>query len=262
MLLTRIRTLQPLIHNITNYVAMPFNANALLAIGASPIMAHAIEEVDAIVQLAQALVINIGTLDVHWLASMTRAMQAARKKSIPIVLDPVGAGATSFRTNSIITLCDAVSPDVIRGNAAEIMALAGESLVESKGVDSMYASVAAYSAGKQLAERYQCLVVVSGERDFIIHTEKTRVVENGLPIMSRVTAMGCTATAVIGAFCAVESDYFLASTMAMVVMGIAGELAGGLSNGPGSFQMQFLDALYNLKEEDISTRMKLQEFVR
>ncbi len=262
MLLTRIRTVQPLIHNITNYVAMSFNANALLAIGASPIMAHAVEEMDAIVQLAQALVINIGTLDVNWLASMTQAMQAARKKSIPIIVDPVGAGASAFRTDAVLALMNNVSPDVIRGNASEIKALAGESLAESKGVDSLYASEAAYAAGKHVAERYQCTVVVSGAQDFIIHAEKTHVIENGVPLMSRVTGMGCTATALIGAFCAVESDYFLASTSAMLVMGVAGELAGLLSHGPGSFHMQFLDTLYTLKEEDITDRMKLTDYVR
>ncbi len=257
--LARIRHLQPLIHNITNYVAMPLNANALLAVGASPIMAHALEEVAAITQLAQALIINIGTLDTHWLSSMHTAMRVAKEQSIPIIIDPVGAGATPFRTQAVFSLLETALPQVIRGNAAEIMALAGQPLLKSKGVDSAYQSEKAYCAGKQLAERYNCTVVISGQQDFIINAQETYRIENGVALMRQVTGMGCTATALVGAFCAVHCNYLLAATYAMAAIGIAGELALTLANGPGSFQVQFLDALYHLPATEIACRLKLKQ---
>jgi hydroxyethylthiazole kinase len=256
--LMQIREQQPLIHNITNYVAMSLNANALLAIGASPIMAHAPEEVTDIVQLAKALVINIGTLDRDWLSSMSLAMQTAKEKSIPIVIDPVGAGATSFRTQAVLGLLERVAPQVIRGNASEILALAGQPLGVSKGVDSVYQSETACEAAQQLAKSYGCTVVVSGQQDFIIDHDNTYIIENGVELMRYVTTMGCTATALVGAFCTVGKDYALAATYAMAVMGIAGELALLTSQGPGSFQANFLDALYRLQEAEILARLKLR----
>lgn len=257
--LARIRQLQPLIHNITNYVAMSLTANALLAIGASPVMAHATEEVIDMVQLAQALVINIGTLDTSLLKSMRTAMQTAREKALPIIIDPVGAGATPFRTQAVLGLLETATPQIIRGNAAEIMALAGQSLTESKGVDSLHQSNKAYRSGQQLAKHYGCTVVISGQQDFIIHPQATYRIENGVALMRQVTAMGCTATALIGAFCAVQSDYLLAAISAMAVMGIAGELAYAQAEGPGSFQAQFLDALYYLEAKDIAQHLKLTQ---
>ena len=255
--LARIRNSQPVVHSITNYVAMSFNANALLAIGASPIMAHAVEEIAAVIKLARALVINIGTLDTSWLKSMYSAMEAAKQKAIPIIIDPVGAGATPFRTQTALELCETIAPQVIRGNAAEIMALAGQSLSISKGVDSIYQSETALSAGKQLAKHYDCVIVISGKQDFIISTNSTYIVENGVALMQKVTGMGCTGTALIAAFCAVQTDYALAATSAMAVMGIAGELACPSAKGPGSLQVQFLDTLYHLQTEDIVQHLKL-----
>jgi hydroxyethylthiazole kinase len=244
--LAQIRHARPLVHNITNYVVMQSTANALLALGASPIMAHALEEMEDITQISNALVINIGTLDSHWLPSMRLAMQIAKARALPIILDPVGAGATRFRTQAVLELIEAVPPNVIRGNAAEILALAGEVLSNSKGVDSQYQSDAAYDAGRQLADRYQSVVVISGAQDLIISSQGCYTVSNGVPMMSQVTGMGCTATALIGAFCAVNSDYFFASTFAMAVMGLAGELAMQNAAGPGSFQVNFMDVLFNL----------------
>lgn len=255
-LLMRVRETRPLIHNITNYVVMQLTANALLAVGASPIMAHAIEEITAIVQNSGALVINIGTLDSYWLNSMTVAMRAAQVNEIPIVLDPVGVGATSFRTEATLQLLDSVGPQVIRGNAAEIMALAGENLAQSKGVDSTYQSDAAQNAALKLAQRYACVVVISGVQDLIVNQQHVMIVDNGDAMMNRVTGMGCTATALVGAFCAIEPNYFLASTAAMAVMGIAGELAQNAA-GPGSFQVNFLDALFNIQELHIKKQLKL-----
>lgn len=259
--LTRMREIQPLIHMITNYVAMSFNANALLAVGASPIMAHAAEEVADIVQLAQALVINIGTLDRPWLDSMHIALRAAAERKIPIIIDPVGVGATPFRTQAVLSLLETASPQIIRGNASEIMALAGQGLLRAKGVDSVYQSEVAYQAGRELAERYRCVVIISGEQDFIIHPKACYKIGNGVSLMRQVTAMGCTATALIGAFCAVETDYIMAGVCAMAIMGIAGELAYALAQGPGSFQVHFLDALYGLQAQDITHHLQLTRMI-
>lgn len=256
--LMRIKTTQPLIHNITNYVVMSLNANALLAIGASPVMAHAIEEVADFAKLAQALIINIGTLDSSWVRSMQTAMEGASPK-IPIIFDPVGVGATHFRTKTAQQLLTHVAPQVIRGNAAEIIALAGSSLKNSKGVDSTYQSSEAYEAAKILSAHYNCVVIVSGAQDFIISKDMTYFIDNGHAIMSKVTGMGCTATALIGAFCAIESDYFTASVYAMAAMGIAGELAAIEASGPGSFQVAFVDQLYHLSEQDLSKFLKLTQ---
>ncbi|CAM4380155.1 MAG: Hydroxyethylthiazole kinase [Legionellaceae bacterium] len=257
--LTQISNSQPLIHNITNYVAMPFIANALLAIGASPIMAHAIDEIEEIIQMAKALVINIGTLDNYWLQSMLLAMETAKTIGIPIILDPVGAGATHFRTEATLKLINKNPPQVIRGNAAEILALGGHLLTYSKGVDSLYQSEQACEAAKELAKQYGCTIVISGKEDFIINPTMYYKIANGIPLMTKITGMGCTATAIIGAFCSINSDITLASTYAMAVMGIAGEIAAKQAVGPATLQMHFIDTLYNLKEIQIREYLQLTQ---
>jgi hydroxyethylthiazole kinase len=254
--LEAVRAANPLIHNITNYVVMQQTANALLALGASPVMAHASEEIQEMVQLAKALVINIGTLDREWITSMQQALVAAQIRRIPVVLDPVGAGATTLRTQTAHALLNLGSISVVRGNAAEILALAG-SAIKSKGVDSQYNSNAALDAAMALAEKYQCVIVISGKRDFIISSEANYFVDNGHHMMSKVTGMGCTATALIGAFCAVNEDFLSASTYAMAVMGIVGEMAIIDARGPGSFQAQFIDHLYNLRPDNMTASLKL-----
>ena len=255
--LNLIHKVSPLVHSITNFVVMEQTANALLALGASPIMAHAIDEVSEIVVVSKALVINIGTLDQVWVESMRQAMRIAKEYSVPIILDPVGAGATTFRTETVLSLINEIAPDVIRGNAAEIMALAGES-IDSKGVDSQYDSFEAEEASSLLAKRYSSVVVVSGEKDWITNASERHSVQNGVPMMAKVTGMGCTATALIGAFCAVNPNYFFAAAHAMAVMGIAGEEAFVHSEGPGSFKNCFIDQLYSLNESGIERRLKVE----
>ena len=254
--LTSIRETTPLIHNITNYVVMNNTANALLALGASPVMAHALNEVEEMVSLAAALVINIGTLNDDWIAAMERAMLFAKQLNKPIIFDPVGAGATTYRTKTTKKLLNIATPTVIRGNASEIAAIANQNIT-TKGVDSTQNSQTVVTVAQSLANLYQCTVVISGAVDFVVSTERIFQIENGHPLMSKVTGMGCTATALIGAFQAVNSDATLAATHAMAVMGIAGEIAAEKSAGPGSLQINFLDTLYNLKVEDIADRLKL-----
>jgi hydroxyethylthiazole kinase len=255
--LKEIRTKAPLIHNITNYVVMNLTANALLALGASPVMAHAAEEVEDMTQLASALVINIGTLSPPWVEAMFKAGQAAGKRGLPVVLDPVGAGATPFRTSTARKLLESFPVAVIRGNGSEIKALV-HSGTKTKGVDSLEASEGAVLAARELVEKYNCVVSISGEKDFIIGKDRVIVVENGHPLMPRVTGLGCTASALTGAFAAVNHDYVEAAAAAMAVMGICGELAATRAEGPASFELHFLDWLYRLNYEEIEARLKFE----
>jgi len=250
--LQKVRDHAPLIHNITNFVVMNNTANALLSIGASPVMAHAVEEVAEMSALASALVINIGTLSQEWVTAMALAMTAAKQKGIPIVFDPVGAGATAYRTRICHSLLDQTTPTVIRGNASEIMALAGD-CVQTKGVDSSAAATDAENAALALAEKYGCVVCVSGAVDLITNGNQTTRVHNGHPLMPKVTGLGCSATALIGAFCAISEDVLAATSHAMTVMGICGELAAEQAAGPGTFQVHLIDAFYNLNAEQIET---------
>lgn len=251
--LQKVRANAPLVHNITNFVVMNNTANALLSIGASPVMAHAVEEVAEMTSLASALVINIGTLSQEWIKAMGMAMAAAQKKGIPIVFDPVGAGATEYRTRTCLNLLDQVAPTVIRGNASEIMALAGD-CVQTKGVDSSAAASDAENAAMALAEKYACVVCVSGAADLITDRRRTTQVRNGHPMMPKVTGLGCTATAMIGAFCAVNNDTLAATSHAMMVMGICGEIAAAQAEGPGTLQIHIIDAFYNLNAEQIEAQ--------
>lgn len=253
-----IRQKSPIVHNITNYVAMNNTANALLAIGASPVMAHAQEEVEEMVNISSTLVINIGTLSKPWIYSMFKALRQARKNSIPIILDPVGAGATNYRTQTARELINTEPPAIIRGNASEIMALYDDKS-KTKGVDSAAVSDAAISIAQKLSETHKCVVCISGATDYIVDKNKILKVKNGHPLMTKVTGLGCTASALCGAFAAVEKSPFAATVKAMAVMGIAGEMAAAVASGPGSLQTHFLDCLYGLSEKDISRRLKIED---
>jgi hydroxyethylthiazole kinase len=251
-----IRRIAPVVHSITNYVVMNNTANALLALGASPIMAHAEEEMAEMVAISAALVINIGTLSSAWIRSMFAAAEHARKRAIPIVLDPVGAGATTYRTSTARDLINAARPCIIRGNASEVMALVSDS-VRSKGVDSQDPASAALSAARNIHQTFGSTVCISGETDYIVGEAGLIQVRNGHPMMTRVTGLGCTASALCGAFAAVETDPMRAAAQAMIVMGIAGEMAAEGAHGPGTLQVRFLDALYCLTQQDVEGRIRL-----
>lgn len=249
--ITAVRTHSPLVHNITNYVVMNNSANALLAIGASPVMAHWVSEMEGMTAIAGALVINIGTLDDKWIDGMLAAGKAADKRGIPVVLDPVGVGATVQRTEAAMKIIGQCHPTIIRGNASEIMALV-DAEVRSKGVDSSASSDDAVESAKRLAADTGAVVVISGETDYITDGTEVNTVEGGNPIMTSVTGMGCTATAIVGAFAAVVKDPMVAATAAMAVMSLAGERAAEYSRGNGSMQVNFLDELYNLRSLDFA----------
>ncbi len=253
-----IRAKSPLIHNITNYVVMNNTANALLAIGASPVMIHAEEEVEDMVAIASALVINIGTISPPWVRGMFKALAKAQSRGIPVVIDPVGAGATPYRTATVHDLIRAGQPTILRGNASEILALMDDRL-KTKGVDSTAASDEALYAAQSISKTCQCTVCVSGAVDYVVEGKRLVKVANGHPMMPKVTGLGCTASALCGAFAAVDQDSLTAAAKAMAVMGIAGEIAAEKSPGPGSLQMHLIDALYRLTKEDIERRLKVED---
>ena len=257
--LARIRERTPLIHNITNFVVMNDTANVLLAFGASPVMAHAVEEEREMVAYAGALVLNIGTLDDRWIEAMLIAGEEANARGIPVVLDPVGVGATQLRTTTTERIRSGVKVAVVRGNAAELAAIAG---IEAKirGVDSV-ASGDPASAARLAAARFGGSAVVSGAVDYVSDGSRLAEVRNGHPLMGRITGSGCMATATVGAFLAVEPDPFLAATEAMIAFGIAGEIAAERSGGPGTFRAQLMDAAAALDEATIlaRTRASVQE---
>lgn len=253
--LNAVRSKSPLVHNITNYVVMNNTANGLLAIGASPVMAHSLEEVADMASIASALVINIGTLEPAWVEAMLIAGKTALAKGTPIVFDPVGAGATPYRNRICTQIIDECKPSIIRGNASEIIALC-DSNVQTKGVDSTDSSDSALDSAKLLAKQTGAVVVISGQTDYITDGTRVSTVENGNPMMARVTGMGCTATVVVAAFAAINPDMLQAATHGMAVMGVAGEIAATKSSGNGSLQVNFLDELYNLNGEVIKSNIK------
>ncbi|MDY0219981.1 MAG: hydroxyethylthiazole kinase [Desulfobacterium sp.] len=254
--LQTIRQTSPLIHNITNYVVMNNTANALLALGASPVMAHAVEEVEDMVNLAGALVLNIGTLSPAWVEAMFKAAKKAGEKGIPVILDPVGVGATPYRTRTALDLARETHPSIIRGNASEIMALA-QAGATTKGVDSTSSSDHALESARNLTVEFDTVVCITGRIDYIVDKDQQTIeVTNGHEIMPRVTGLGCTATALCGAFSAVNSDFPKAAAHAMAIMGIAGEMSGKTAKGPGSFQVGFIDALYRISAQEIGHHLK------
>jgi len=255
-LLKRIREQKPLIHHITNMVVMNDTANITLAIGALPVMAHAIEEVEEMVGLASALVLNIGTLDTASIESMLRAGKRANQRGIPIILDPVGAGATRLRTETALRLLQELRIAVVRGNAAELAALVGIA-AETRGVESIAVAAEREDVASQAARAFSCTVAITGARDIIISGERRAYVENGHPLLAAITGSGCMATSLIAAFLAVTPDYWSAAIAGLVSMGVAGELAAQKAGGPGTFRSHLLDAVAALDGAMLAHRQKV-----
>jgi hydroxyethylthiazole kinase len=256
-----VRAQRPLVHSITNLVVMNYNANFLLAMGASPVMAHAHEEVCDMAAIAQALVLNIGTLEPYWIESMRKALEIAAKRGIKSVLDPVGAGATSYRNQSIQALLNQAMPSVIRGNASEIMSVAG-SAVQTRGVDSGAAVTDALQPARDLARQTGGVVCVSGEVDHVLDADGRHAsLSNGHEWMTRITGVGCSATALVGAFCAVQPDAWRATVSAMAYLGVVGEVATQkvqeLGGGVGSLQIALLDELQLLDQAIFDSHIKM-----
>ena len=237
-----LRQARPLVHNITNYVAMSVAANALLALGASPAMVHASEEVEDFVAIANALAINIGTLSAPWVASMKLAAAKATGLGKPWVLDPVGCGATPYRTRTSAELAG-MGPAIIRGNASEIMGLAGAAGAGGRGVDSTAGSDAAVEAARLLANTTGAVVAVTGETDYVTDGASIIAIAGGDALMPLSTALGCALTACVAAFAAVRPP-LEATTAALAVYAAAGGEAASRCRGPGHLPAELCDALY------------------
>jgi len=256
--LATVKTEKPLIHNITNFVAMNCTANALLAMGASPVMAHAQKEVEEIVSRAGALVLNIGTLNENWIVSMLKAGKKASQQNTPIVLDPVGSGATKLRTKTAKKIIDEIRISVIRGNASEILSLGHENF-QPRGVEAVHAVEEAAQTAKSLAEELKTTLAITGPVDLVTDGNRVLRVANGHPLMGYVTGTGCIASAAIGAFISVDDDPVSAAATALAFLGLAGQVAGKKADAPGSFMVQILDALYKITPDELEKGCKIEE---
>jgi hydroxyethylthiazole kinase len=254
--LRELRERKPLIHQITNYVVMNETANATLALGALPVMAHARQEVEEMASAAGALVLNIGTLSEPWIESMLLAGRAATG---PIVLDPVGAGATGYRTETAQRLLDELEIAVVRGNAAEIATLAGRE-AEIRGVESIGADESPADLASEAARRLGTAAAVTGPTDYVSDGDRVIAVSNGHELMGTVSGTGCMATAITGAFLAIKPNAPIeAAAEALVTFGLAGEDAARDAKGPGTFHAALYDALYNLDPATLDERARVTE---
>lgn len=249
-----IRDKAPLVHSVTNFVSMDLMANLLLAVGASPVMAHATEEVAELAAIAGAVNVNMGTLDSAWVESMQAAASAARRAGTPWVFDPVGVGATAYRSGTAANLMT-FKPSVVRGNASEILALTGGA--GARGVDASHGVEQAVEAAMALAKRSGAVIAVTGASDYVTDGVRIARIDNGHPLLARVTATGCALTAFVAAAVAATGELFTATQHAIALYGIAGELAAEGARGPGSFRVAFLDALASLDREAVAARLKL-----
>ena len=253
--LTKLRARRPLVQNITNYVAMTVSANVLLALQASPAMVHAAEEVEDFVAISDALVINVGTLSPPWVEAMRRAAARAGTLGKPWVLDPVGCGATPYRTRVSAQLAG-MRPSIIRGNASEIMSLAGASGSGPKGVDSAASSDDALLAAAALARSTGAAVGVPGATDYVTDGTRLVAIESGHLLMPLSTALGCSLSAVTAAFAASETP-FAAAAAALAVFGAAGAEAAERCRGPGHLPAELCDALYLLDRDTLARRARI-----
>lgn len=255
--LETLRAVTPLVHCMTNYVAMNSTANLLLATGASPAMLHAPEEVAEFTAISAALSINIGTISSHWASAMQIATATANQHAIPWVLDPVAVGATDYRQ----TLCTQLltfKPCVIRGNASEILALNGLAN-QGRGVDATATTGQAIDAAIALARQHGCVVAMTGESDWVTDGTQHYRINGGHSLMPRVTTLGCGLSALVATFVAANRAAPLgATTAALACFAVAGQRAGNNAQGPGSFQVALLDALYQLSPDDLTTHAQLE----
>jgi hydroxyethylthiazole kinase len=254
--LRKLRERKPLVHQITNYVVMNETANATLALGALPVMAHAREEVEEMVELAGALVLNIGTLSPHWVEAMLAAGKAANAAGVPVVLDPVGAGATRYRTDTARRLLEQVDVAVLRGNHGEVATLVGVE-AEVRGVESMGAGGEPAELARAAARKLGLMASATGPVDHVSDGERVLAVANGHELLASVTGTGCMASAITGCFLAAKQDRFEAAAEALAAFGVAAEDAAREAKGPGSFHVGLYDALAALDPETLDSRARI-----
>ncbi|MFQ6100304.1 MAG: hydroxyethylthiazole kinase [Anaerolineae bacterium] len=254
--LLRMRAERPLIHHITNLVAMNDTANVTLHLGALPVMAHAAEEVAEMTGLAGALVLNSGTPDPARVESMLIAGRRANERGIPVVLDPVGAGATTLRTQANVRLLGELEIAVVRGNSGEIGTLssAGGRVL---GVESVEGVRDPTAVAQAMAQEWEAVVAITGERDIVSDGQRVLGVDNGHRWLTTVTGTGCMATTAIAAFAAVERDYLVAAAAGLACFGLAAELAAASAHGPASFKVALFDQIYNLTPEQLAAGARI-----
>ena len=256
--LSSVKEKSPLVHHLTNWVTIYDCAQIVKSLGGSPVMAHAFEEVEEMTSIASALVINIGTLTEDFIKSAKKAVLAANRKNIPVVLDVCGAGATSFRDRKSMEILNETRIDIIKGNASEVARVAGFS-VKTKGVDSADVNENLEDVARDLAGERSCTVVITGRQDIIAGSNCLYKVDNGTDMMGLVVGTGCMAASVIGTFAGANpEDYSLAAAAGLACFGIAGELALNVSDGPGSFKTGLLDLAAKLTEENVTELQKIK----
>lgn len=257
--LSLVKEKSPLIHHITNYVTVNDCANIVLAIGGSPVMADDLEEVTEMVSFASALVLNIGTLNSRTIDSMLAAGLRAKELGVPVILDPVGVGATKLRTNTAEKLIRELKPEVIRGNMSEIKVLAGIE-VAIKGVDSLADEQDSTVVAKKMAFELGSVIAITGKTDVVSDGCQVCLLDNGHRILADVSGTGCMTSSLIGTFCGVTKDYFTASVIGIISMGLAGEIAHASlrhGEGIGTFRARLLDSIYNLTPEILAKEGKI-----
>ncbi|RST64748.1 hydroxyethylthiazole kinase [Candidatus Aquarickettsia rohweri] len=250
----KVRKKNPLIQNITNFVVMPYTANILLAAGASPIMSNITDEFKELYKATKAISINIGMLDPLWEKNIIESLKIAKAHGLPVVFDPVGSGATNYRTNFSKKIIKEFNIKVVRGNPSEILSLSSSlnanSSNASKGVDSCIDSEQVLEHAKIIAKTYNTIIALTGKDDYVTDGEQIYKLSNGSVLMQKVIGMGCTLSSFIASFIAVEKNYLNSAVAAVAIYGVAGQLAERISSGPGSFQQNFIDTLYHLKKEN------------
>jgi hydroxyethylthiazole kinase len=245
------------VHHLTNLVTIYDCANIVKVFGASPVMAHADEEVADMASIASALVLNIGTLTTDFVEAMKLAAAAANRKGIPVVLDVCGAGATKFRDDKCFEILDETRVDIIKGNSSEIARIAGEN-VQTKGVDAASVEKNLQEVASGLAEKRNCTVVITGVEDIVADGKRVVLVKNGHPMMANIVGTGCMATSVIGTFAAVENDSVEASVAGLVCYEVGAEIAAKEAKGPGSFKERLFDAVFNLDTDTVNRMQKIE----
>ena len=262
-ILQKVHREKPLVHHLTNYVTMGDCASITVSVGALPVMAQAEEEVEEMVSAARAAVINTGTLSPERARAMLLMGVKARKMNIPVIYDPVGVGATTFRTGEALKLLHEIKPSIIKGNRAEVAFLAGKTGAEIRGIEALSGAGEPLEVAKLLRETldYEGVVIITGPVDLIYDGKRTARVNNGHALLPLVVGSGCMASSVIAAFAAVERDYFRAATAALATLGVAAEVAvqaaGNKPLGPAGFKTRWLDTLYFLSEEELCGKIKL-----
>lgn len=256
-LLEKIRVQKPVVHHLTNWVTIYDCANIVKVLGASPVMAHAIEEAGQMAKIASSLVLNIGTLTPEFIEAMKLAAKSANRKGIPVVLDVCGAGATQLRDKKSLELLNETKINIIKGNASEIARISGGS-VKTKGVDAGNVGKDMIKIAQNLARRRKCTVVVTGKDDIVTDTKKLYIIKNGHPMMTHIVGTGCMAASAIGAFSAVEQDLAYAAASALVCFEIAAECAVKKSCGPGTFKEKIFDCIFNLDKKTIERLQKVE----